>query len=217
VRGVAHTLPWTVRVGGGTAAALAGPAVLMAVLLWLNEPVQAPKASRAPVTATFDARPRPPKPPPAKSLAPPRASARSTAPVAAPPPEMGQAVGGIDVGLAGYTPGLTTAAADRLLGQANVAVMTESAVDVPPKPRERAPLAYPPEARSKGVTGKVVVNLLIDQSGRVQQAVIVESTPPGVFDAVVQAAALDWQFEPAVYGGTPVRVWARQSVRFNLD
>ena len=62
----------------------------------------------------------------------------------------------------------------------------------------------------------VTVSLLVAADGSVERAKVVAAEPPGVFDAAALDAVRAWRFEPASYGGKPVKVWARQVVRFGL-
>ncbi len=71
---------------------------------------------------------------------------------------------------------------------------------------------YPAAARERGVRGTVLVEFVIDVSGRVSSARVLESVPE------LDAAALDcvrsWRFKPALRAGKPVETTARTSVRF---
>jgi len=108
---------------------------------------------------------------------------------------------------------------DSLIGDVDKSnmVMTDDTVDSPPKPVERTPIEYPKKARRKGITGYVVLNLLLDQTGRVQKVKVLESKPAGVFDDVAIASVKSWKFKPAEYQGKPVKVWAKQKIRFELN
>ena len=59
------------------------------------------------------------------------------------------------------------------------------------------PMDYPAAARRSGVEGRVGVECLIDSNGRVAEAKVVESEPPGVFDSVALEAARSMQYYPA--------------------
>lgn len=106
---------------------------------------------------------------------------------------------------------------DSLLGDTKDVVMTDDSVDVPPKPAQRTPMQYPPEARQKGVTGFVTVNLLINAQGQVEKVKVLESQPGGVFEDAAVKAVRGWRFQPAKYEGEAVKVWAKQKIRFNLS
>ncbi len=55
---------------------------------------------------------------------------------------------------------------------------------------------YPEEARAAKVQGVVVLETLIDRTGRVREARILESPAPSLAEAAI-AAARQWRFEPA--------------------
>lgn len=111
----------------------------------------------------------------------------------------------------------TVGVSDSLTHDKQGMVMTEDSVDDPPRPTRRRAPDYPVRARAKGVTGYVVLNLLIDESGDVVNIKVLESKPSGEFEEAAKAAVKSWKFQPASYQGEPVRVWAKQIVRFDLS
>ena len=96
-------------------------------------------------------------------------------------------------------------------------VMTGESVDVAPKPTQRSAMEYPKAARKNGITGFVLMNLLIDKSGQVEKVKVLQSEPAGVFDEVAETGVRSWTFTPAQYKGQPVKVWAKQKIRFDLQ
>jgi len=78
--------------------------------------------------------------------------------------------------------------------------------------RSRPQPAYPSAAMAQGVTGEVVVQVLVDTSGLVVCAVPV-SGPPLLLSASV-AAARGWSFDPVLLDERPVRVAGTISFRF---
>lgn len=88
---------------------------------------------------------------------------------------------------------------------------------VPPRVLRRTPPHYPKAARARGTTGRVVLQLLVDERGRVTEVRVVESDPAGVFDDAAAAAARGWLFEPGREGQTAVQAWVRQTIRFELE
>lgn len=87
----------------------------------------------------------------------------------------------------------------------------------PPVPTATPAPAYPPEAIASGIGGRVVLRLLVAADGSVADAVVEESTPPGVFDAVSLEAARKWTLNPAVKDGAPVAGWVRVPIDFAPD
>ncbi len=148
-----------------------------------------------------------PKPPPKR------------APRTPPPPfaGLGANLSGIDFGLPGFDMSDLNALDGDLLGGANGMVMTDDTVDEPPRATYQAPMQFPPRARAQGITGYVVLSLLIGVTGQIEEVRIVESYPEGVFDDVAVQGVSQWKFEPANYQGQAVRSWAKQRVRFDLS
>jgi protein TonB len=130
---------------------------------------------------------------------------------------LGSQLAGVDVGLSSLDLSDVVRPNDRLVGSADSLVMTDDAVDVKPRPTRRAALDYPMGARTKGIEGYVVLNVLITPSGQVEKVKILESSPPQIFDQVAVESVRLWQFEPAVYKGQAVRVWAKQKIGFDLS
>ncbi len=98
----------------------------------------------------------------------------------------------------------------------------QSDLPAPPAPPPPAPTttpapAYPPEAIASGTGGRVVLRLLVATDGSVADAVVEESTPPGVFDAVSLEAARKWTLAPAMKDGSPVAGWVRVPIDFAPD
>lgn len=73
---------------------------------------------------------------------------------------------------------------------------------------------YPEIAYSAGLEGRVTVQVLVDRTGSVVRARIVQSSP--MFDASALEAARQWRFVPAMYQGRPIAVWIAVPVRFTL-
>ena len=96
-------------------------------------------------------------------------------------------------------------------------ILEEGEADMPPIKRLTFPPAYPVHAREAGVEGFVIARLLIGEDGRVEQVNIITESPTGYdFGRAVTNALIRWKFEPARIENMPVRVWARQEVRFSL-
>jgi len=191
-----------------------GGMAVLAFALIMNEFSSLPKPeAKKPVTSFQVAPPPPPPPPPPPKPKPPEAKPKAT-PKAA-PPSLGSNLAGVDMGLGGF--GMDSSMDDGLLGDTSNVVMTADTVDVAPKPATRTAMEYPKKARELGVEGHVVMNLLIDEEGRVTAVKVLESIPEGTFDDVAQAGIVSWVFKPAMYQGKAVKVWAKQKVRFTLN
>lgn len=95
--------------------------------------------------------------------------------------------------------------------------MDKEIVDTAPKVIRRSPLIYPELARQQGISGYVTLNVLIDESGNVEDVDIVDSKPPEIFELQADSNIRAWKFEPATYNGKKVKVWALQKIVFKLD
>ncbi|HEX9081101.1 MAG TPA: energy transducer TonB, partial [Holophagaceae bacterium] len=76
------------------------------------------------------------------------------------------------------------------------------------------PPAYPAEAKAKGITGTVIVEVLVDREGRVESAKAVEG--PEALRATAVDYASAWKFKPSVLDGKPVKARFRLTMPFRL-
>lgn len=136
----------------------------------------------------------------------------------APLPDLGAMLGGLAMNIPEFATGDIIGDGRSLLGDiAADAAMSEGTVDSKPRVISRGPLEYPSSAAKKRIKGYVIVNLLIGKDGRVELAKVIASSPAGVFDQVALRGVRSWRFAPAKYKGNPVKVWAKQKVRFDLN
>ena len=82
---------------------------------------------------------------------------------------------------------------------------TARQLDRQPTARTDIDPVYPAEADQKRQSGRVRVQLKVEADGRVSQVEVVESTPPGVFDASALDAFRTARFTPGQKAGRPVR------------
>jgi protein TonB len=80
----------------------------------------------------------------------------------------------------------------------------------------RIPPQYPYRAQRRGIEGWVKLSLLITEQGSVQDLVVVEAEPEGVFDNAAIRAVSKWKFKPRIENGKAVTVRAEQVVTFKL-
>jgi len=126
----------------------------------------------------------------------------------APTPSLGRSVAGISFGIPGLEDVDLDGAELSVLGGDQATqdvVMTEDALDVAPRPRTQRPAEYPRRARSKGVTGKVLLRVLVGTDGKVESVRVIEAEPEGVFEQSAVEAIKSWTFEPGLYKGQPVK------------
>lgn len=77
-------------------------------------------------------------------------------------------------------------------------------------------IPYPAEARKKNIEGSVVMDIIIDQQGRVRDANLVRGPGFGLNEAAM-AVIKDFLFRPARVGEQAVAVKIRYSYRFVLE
>lgn len=94
-----------------------------------------------------------------------------------------------------------------------VALSSELAVSCP----ERTPPAYPAQARRFGEQGKVLLQVNLDEEGRVSAAHVVSGSGYARLDAAALAAIKTWRCQPARHNGEPVRAVALQPFDFKLE
>ncbi len=90
---------------------------------------------------------------------------------------------------------------------------------------EEAPVAlkviepkYPPNARSLGIEGEVVLSVEVFEDGSVGAVEVIQSLLPGPggLDEAAVKAVEQWEFNPAKSNGQPVAVWVTFPVTFTL-
>ena len=87
-------------------------------------------------------------------------------------------------------------------------------VDLAPRLLRQVRPVYPHEAFVKKVEGTVVLEIVIDERGRVSRARVVRSVP--LLDAAAVDAVLQWAFVPALKRGRPVATIAMAPVSFRI-
>lgn len=115
---------------------------------------------------------------------------------------------GAENGIAG---GVASTGADSGIYQANTAVAGFDPAELLSQPTPR----YPAALQSAGVAGSVVLEFVIESSGRVERGSVrvVESSHPA-FENAARVAVLGARFRPAHLVGRPVRQITQQRVRF---
>jgi TonB family protein len=85
-----------------------------------------------------------------------------------------------------------------------------------PELKSEVRVPYPPESRKQAIQGAVIMNLLIDESGRVREVTLIEG-PAAELNTAAMAAAKGFQFTPAMIQNKPVAVRIRYTYRFVLE
>lgn len=84
-----------------------------------------------------------------------------------------------------------------------------------PKPIRRPEPTYSPEARSAGIQGSVLLELVVDEQGLPRDIRVVSPLGFGL-DERAQDAVTKWRFEPGFKNGSPVKILANIEVNFRL-
>jgi len=98
----------------------------------------------------------------------------------------------------------------------DVVVFRPDALDNSPRTRSQVAPTYPAAERSGGITGDVLVEFIVDESGRVQHAHILQSTH-SAFEAPTLRAIDKWRFEPGKKNNRAVRFRMVVPVHFSLE
>lgn len=78
---------------------------------------------------------------------------------------------------------------------------------------ERTEPRYPTEDRRLGLSGSVILSVVIGEDGRVRDAKVVRSVSPRMDQAALEAVRR-WKYRPAMLDGEPVPVYGVITVRF---
>jgi protein TonB len=118
----------------------------------------------------------------------------------------GRGTGGIGTGNGGGLPGSGSGdeIKERVIG-----------TDTGPLLVKMSPPVYPKYARRMGREGRVVLSILIDESGRLIEAHVIEKAGHGFDEAAIEAVRLS-KFKSALENGVPIACRARLAVRFRL-
>jgi len=86
---------------------------------------------------------------------------------------------------------------------------------IPPRKTNDARPVYPDVARQARVEGTVVMEAVLDPSGRVTQLRVIQSVP--LLDRAALDAVRQWRYTPSMYGGRPVSVLMTITMQFKLQ
>ena len=77
---------------------------------------------------------------------------------------------------------------------------------------------YPSRALERGIEGSVTLKFTVTEAGSVEDPVVVESDPPGIFDRAATDAASMYKYRPKIVDGKPVRVeGVKHKIVFELE
>jgi protein TonB len=88
---------------------------------------------------------------------------------------------------------------------------------VPPQPVSKPAPSYPPVAARQGIEGTVLLDVLIDENGSVQDVKVLRGVKPDLgLDAAAASAVRKWKYTPPTKGGVRVKVRIAQAIGFTL-
>ena len=86
-----------------------------------------------------------------------------------------------------------------------------------PMYRENPPPVYPRLARKRGYEGKVILQVLVNKQGRVDDLQIDLSSKHAMLDRAALNSVRKWHFEPGRRGNEKIDMWVKVPVTFKLD
>ena len=88
--------------------------------------------------------------------------------------------------------------------------------EVPARLLKSADPSYPEDARRRGVSGFVILEIVIETDGRVSAGRVLKPLPFGLTQAAIDAVG-KWRYSPAMDRGRPVRALQQVTVKFNPE
>jgi protein TonB len=82
--------------------------------------------------------------------------------------------------------------------------------------RQNTPPPYPRKARRLGYEGIVMLKVLINENGRVDDLTVFKSSGHTILDRAALSAVSKWLFEPGTEGGKKKKMWVKIPVHFDL-
>lgn len=85
-------------------------------------------------------------------------------------------------------------------------------------PITKVQAVYPRRAMQRGIQGYVVVEFTVSKIGAVQDPVVVEANPQGIFEQAALDAVVKFKYKPRVINGEPTAVAGVQNrITFEID
>jgi protein TonB len=89
--------------------------------------------------------------------------------------------------------------------------------DTPPRALHTFDPGYPSMARESGFEGTVVINVNLDERGRIQRAWVASASAPEILITTALDAVYRFDFSPGLMRGVPVRSTVAIPFRFHLN
>jgi len=75
---------------------------------------------------------------------------------------------------------------------------------------------YPNQLKDAGVSGLVVLRVVVDEHGNVTEPTVEKSTNPAFNQAAIEAVS-KWRFKPATHAGKPVSAKVALPIKFSTE
>lgn len=76
---------------------------------------------------------------------------------------------------------------------------------------------YPLRARRMGYEGLVMLKVLVDENGRVNDLEVLQSSGYAILDKAALSSVRKWMFVPGTEGGKKKKMWVKIPIRFELE
>jgi len=86
-----------------------------------------------------------------------------------------------------------------------------------PEYSKNPPISYPKRARRKGYEGTVLLEVLVNRNGKVDDLRILVSSGYAILDRSAVKSVKTWSFEPAKKGKDTIDMWVKVPIRFKLE
>ncbi len=100
---------------------------------------------------------------------------------------------------------------------ANQPALTSALEEAQPEYSKNPPISYPNRARRKGYEGTVLLEVLVNRNGTVDDLRILASSGYAILDSSAVKSVKTWSFKPAKKGKNTVDMWVQVPVRFKLE
>ena len=117
----------------------------------------------------------------------------------------------------GPVPALTGAADNGNRDDPAAAKDSGEVIEARPLYRDNPAPTYPPAARQRHYEGRVLLEVLVDRRGRVEELQVAESSGHPMLDRAAASTVAGWRFEPGRRGDQPVATTVMVPIRFNLQ
>jgi protein TonB len=99
----------------------------------------------------------------------------------------------------------------------NQPALTSALEEAQPEYSKNPPISYPNRARKKGYEGTVLLEVLVNRNGTVDDLRILASSGYAILDSSAVKSVKTWSFKPAKKGKNTVDMWVQVPVRFKLE